>query len=144
MFLAADQNSVIIGLFAFVLSVSLALQNEVTETKHQIVHQNEELEEMVQSRTRDLEEQTEIAVSASKTKSRFLATMSHEIRTPMNAIIGVSDILTERTDLQSDVRDSLFQTQDRVCAKRNLKHSLMNIRNLIKSPTVKQREPVSE
>jgi signal transduction histidine kinase/CheY-like chemotaxis protein len=107
MFLAADQNSVIIGLFAFVLSVSLALQNEVTETKHQIVLQNEELEGKVASRTRDLEEQTEIAVGASKTKSRFLATMSHEIRTPMNAIIGISDILVQRSDLQDDVREGI-------------------------------------
>jgi signal transduction histidine kinase/CheY-like chemotaxis protein len=107
MFLGTDQNSVIVGLFAFVLSVSLALQNEVTETKHQIVLQNEELEGKVASRTRDLEEQTEIAVNASKTKSRFLATMSHEIRTPMNAIIGISEILLQGNDLQSEVRDGI-------------------------------------
>jgi signal transduction histidine kinase/diacylglycerol kinase family enzyme/DNA-binding response OmpR family regulator len=107
MFLGTDQNSVIIGLFAFVLSVSLALQNEVTETKHKVLHQNEELEEKVASRTRDLKEQTEIAINASKTKSRFLATMSHEIRTPMNAIIGISEILLRRPDLQSEAREGI-------------------------------------
>jgi signal transduction histidine kinase/CheY-like chemotaxis protein len=106
-FMDADQNSIIIGLFAFVLSVSFSLQNEVTETKHQVVHQNEELEGMVQSRTRDLEEQTELAINASKTKSRFLATMSHEIRTPMNAIIGISEILLQRNDLHSEIRDGI-------------------------------------
>jgi signal transduction histidine kinase/DNA-binding response OmpR family regulator len=106
-FMDGDQNSIIIGLFAFVLSVSFSLQNEVTETKHQIVHQNEELEEMVQSRTRDLAMQTELAVTASKTKSRFLATMSHEIRTPMNAIIGISEILLQRSDLHKEVRTGL-------------------------------------
>ncbi len=33
------------------------------------------------------------AVSASRAKSRFLASMSHELRTPLNAIIGFSDMM---------------------------------------------------
>ncbi|MBK9424869.1 MAG: PAS domain S-box protein [Bacteroidetes bacterium] len=35
----------------------------------------------------------EIAESATKAKSGFLATMSHEIRTPLNGLIGMSDLL---------------------------------------------------
>ncbi|MCH9011753.1 MAG: HAMP domain-containing histidine kinase [Proteobacteria bacterium] len=35
----------------------------------------------------------ELAETASRTKSRFLATMSHELRTPLNAIIGFSEIM---------------------------------------------------
>jgi signal transduction histidine kinase len=35
----------------------------------------------------------DLAESANKAKSRFLATMSHELRTPLNAIIGFSDTL---------------------------------------------------
>ncbi len=36
----------------------------------------------------------DLAETASRTKSRFLATMSHELRTPLNAIMGFSEIMT--------------------------------------------------
>jgi signal transduction histidine kinase/CheY-like chemotaxis protein len=133
-FLETDQNSVIIGLFAFVLSVSFSLQNEVTETKHQIIHQNEELEGMVQSRTRDLEEQTELAVTASKTKSRFLATMSHEIRTPMNAIIGISEILLQRGDLNNEIKEGVTKIHH---SGQNLLGIINDILDLSKAETGK-------
>jgi signal transduction histidine kinase/DNA-binding NarL/FixJ family response regulator/HPt (histidine-containing phosphotransfer) domain-containing protein len=50
------------------------------------------LEIAVAERTRELAAQTEIALSASRAKSDFLAQMSHEIRTPMNAVIGMSEL----------------------------------------------------
>jgi len=59
------------------------------------------LETMVKERTKELEEQTEIAVQANRAKSEFLATMSHELRTPLNAIIGFSEI---------ELRDRLSNT----------------------------------
>jgi signal transduction histidine kinase/CheY-like chemotaxis protein len=94
-------------LFSFVIAVSFALQNEVSETKRYIANQNEILEEMVEVRTHDLEKQTEFAVRASNTKSRFLATMSHEIRTPMNAIIGISEIQLAREDIAENTREAI-------------------------------------
>jgi signal transduction histidine kinase/DNA-binding response OmpR family regulator len=102
-----EQNVVILGLFAFVLAVSFALANEVAVTKRFIAHENEYLENMVEDRTRALEEQTRIAVNTSQTKSRFLATMSHEIRTPMNAIIGISEILLANPELDSKIREAI-------------------------------------
>jgi len=43
---------------------------------------------------RALVEARDVALDASRAKSRFLANMSHELRTPLNAIIGFSEVMT--------------------------------------------------
>jgi PAS domain S-box-containing protein len=47
------------------------------------------------------------AKSANESKSRFLATMSHEIRTPMNAIIGISQMIMGRDDIDPEINSQI-------------------------------------
>ena len=49
----------------------------------------------------------EAALSASRSKSAFLATMSHEIRTPMNAILGITEIQLHDETLAPNTREAL-------------------------------------
>jgi PAS domain S-box-containing protein len=73
-----------------------------------LIDANNNLERLIESRTRELRQEiterksaekalvhaVEKAEAASHAKSQFLANMSHEFRTPLNAITGFSDALS--------------------------------------------------
>ena len=70
---------------------------------------HEELEKLVDLRTRDLEVARDEALQASQTKSAFIANVSHEIRTPLTPIIGFAEsMLQDNPD--AETRNSLLNS----------------------------------
>ncbi|MDR1648715.1 MAG: transporter substrate-binding domain-containing protein [Synergistaceae bacterium] len=94
---------------ALVAMLAFALLKTYSHRKKSARHQQNELilQEMVRQRTEELQNQTRLAVEASRAKSTFLARMSHEIRTPMNVIIGLSEVLSQR-DLPADTLEDIW------------------------------------
>jgi signal transduction histidine kinase/FixJ family two-component response regulator len=113
-----------IGTVVFILSLSFALAARIRRLErerdgaqlqalqasaaHQqlVEEQNIRLEQQVEQRTQDLIQAKEVAETANRAKSSFLATMSHELRTPLNVILGYARILASRAG-DSETRRNL-------------------------------------
>ncbi|MEZ4384434.1 MAG: ATP-binding protein [Nannocystaceae bacterium] len=77
----------------------------------------------------ELRQARDVAVEATRAKSRFLATMSHELRTPLNVIIGYGEMLLE--DAHGDLLDLATIDTDLDRIIHSAKHLLMLINDIL-------------
>ncbi|QHV99791.1 ATP-binding protein [Spirosoma endbachense] len=82
----------------------------------------QQLENTVEARTRELATAKEDAEAANRAKSEFLATMSHELRTPLNGILGYTQLFKRDPDLTKSQQNGIKIMHD--CAESLL--SLIN------------------
>ncbi|MDR0497570.1 MAG: response regulator [Treponema sp.] len=104
-------NSIHLFLYSvsvFHIGMAFALSERFRGMYSRLEQSNVILETTVTERTRELKEQTVIAVRANQAKRDFLAAMSHEIRSPLNAVIGLSEI-----ELRSDRELKLLSESSR-------------------------------
>lgn len=70
-----------------------AQKEKIEDQNLELIDHRENLEELIQQRTSELQVAKEKAEESDRLKSAFLENISHEIRTPMNAIIGFVNVL---------------------------------------------------
>jgi len=91
---------------ALILEAFIDITDRKLAEKELLMHRNN-LEVLVQDRTKQLELARQESDRANKAKTEFLSRMSHELRTPLNAIIGFSHLLEmelpEDTDQHKNV-----------------------------------------
>lgn len=64
------------------------------------IEYKEELQQLVNIKTRELSIAQQQAEQANESKSQFLAMMSHELRTPLNAVLGLIDVLRQKSNVE--------------------------------------------
>ena len=95
-------------LFYYVVSELQSSLAKEQALRAELERANDELEQKVAARTRELSAALDAAERASRAKGAFLANMSHEIRTPIHAIVGLTEIVQrESTDRRARERLAL-------------------------------------
>ncbi len=98
----------------FVAESFNAMIDDLAAYRNKLREYQESLEDLVQQRTRALEEASLRAQAASRAKSEFLANMSHELRTPLTGVLGMIDIVLDG-ELTPEQREHLLTAKS--CAR---------------------------
>ncbi len=105
-------------------NMAIHLKNEFDELRHNVEITTNDLKETIETieiQNIELNLAKKEALTASKTKSEFLANTSHEIRTPLNGILGFTKILkkTALNNQQSEYVDTIQQSSENLLAIMN-------------------------
>jgi PAS domain S-box-containing protein len=84
------------------------------QARQELLHYHEHLQDLVESRTRQLAESNrllrqakEAAEAANQAKSIFLASVTHELRTPLNAVLGFSQLMRDDPTLTEGQKENI-------------------------------------
>lgn len=87
-------------------------------------HHRDQLEQEVNSRTKELVVARDFAITANRHKSEFIANMSHELRTPIQSIIGYGELVIEELELEGNFE--LIDDMDKIAKNSQRLLSMIN------------------
>ena len=110
----------------------ISMQRRVSGAHHAIVatmqevrQLNSELEQRVEQRTSELEQERDKANHLAAVKTRFLANMSHELRTPITIIKGFTETLI--TNANTDILPQLTRIQQNTEHLHNVVNDILDV-----------------
>jgi signal transduction histidine kinase len=128
------------SIFVYHIGMVFTLSLRYSGMYKQLEQSNVTLETAVRERTLELEEQTRIAINASRAKSEFLANMSHEIRTPMNSIVGFSELALD-ADIAPKTKEYLSRIKDNTLGLLRIINDILDISKVESSKLILEQTP---
>jgi signal transduction histidine kinase len=105
----------------------------------------EGLEEMVASRTRELEEAYQNMKAMAEAKDQFVATVSHDFRSPLAIILSVLQTLRADPEMKPDVRREFLARAERQCKRLGaLVNDLLDLARIENRESVFEQQSLSE